>query len=138
MSENTNRRLPDFDEWTPAEHLDAVYDIDDIVWKEGWICFTLIPDGADRVLRSHHKLLLCWEGFVSYQITQENVREDCWISAPQKPWTFYVSDHSDRLRAFRESSCLFPPEAKHFVLGGTNLVADIFATEYPVVKIIPD
>lgn len=125
-----------FEKWLPPVAVDSVYDIDNIAWKENGLNFTLIPDDIDHKKRSQHRLEVVWSDILSYQVTRETYREDCWINDPQQAWTFFVSDTSAFIDALRKESALCPEKVLHFMLVGTNWVVDVLAENYPTVKVM--
>ncbi len=130
-------RFQDLKEWYPFAGIDTIYDIYDVSWTDDGITFALIPDSLHNKLCRDIEVFLCWQDILSYQITKEILREDCWIDCPQKAWSFYEGNQTLQLLEFRKNSGFFPNEARHFVIIGTTWIADIFATEYPKVKVVP-
>lgn len=126
-------RHDEFEKWTPIEGVDDVYDIDDITIDVHGITFVLIPDNLEHNKRSPHRVKLTWNDILCYQISQETYRNDYWISQSEEAWTFYVSRETRYLHDHKERSILFPENAIHFAIIGTNWIADILATEYPTV-----
>ncbi len=125
-----------FQKWVPNPSVDAVYDIENIAWREEGIVFTLIPDDIEREKRSKHRLEVIWSNILSYQVTHETYREDCWIADPQAAWAFFVSETSAYIDAFKDGAALCPEKVLHFLLVGTNFVVDVLAQEYPSVKLM--
>lgn len=126
-----------FQRWIPAEDLAAGYDVNGIRWGTNGLVFELVPDGFG-VDRSGRKLRLIWEwgDVLAYHVTDEAYREDRWVPDPGEYWPFYVSKSSEYLDAFRKNSCLFPDNALHFSLVGTNIVVDILAKGSPSVEML--
>ena len=125
-----------FEKWIPPVAVDYVYDIEEIAWREEGLTFTLLPDDIDRGKRSQHRVEVVWENVLSYQVTRETYREDCWINDLQQAWTFFVSDTSAYIDAFRKNAALSPEKVLHFLLVGTNWIVDVLAEQYPRVKVM--
>lgn len=125
-----------FQKWSPMENLDIGYDLDHIAWGTEGLVFTLIPDGP-RKKQPNQKLRLIWDWshVISYHVTDETYRADCWGLDFENEGRFYASKESEYLTRFREKSPLFPDDAIHFTLVGTNMVVDILAKEYPVAEL---
>ena len=117
--------------WYPADELDTMCDVDDVRIGHDGLTVEVIPDGANRDKRK--RIRLVWDSFVSYQVSAETYRDDCWIGSKDDAWSFFVSSDSQYLQSFRESCALFPHGARHFLIVGTNLVADIIAADCPAV-----
>ncbi len=117
--------------WYPADELDTMYDVDDVRIGPDGLTVEVIPDGKNRGEHKHLKFI--WDNFVSYQVNAETYRDDCWIGSKDDAWSFFVSGDSHYLQSFRESCALFPDGARHFLIVGTNLIADIIAADYPTV-----
>ena len=49
---------------------------------------------------------------------------------------FYTSNNPDYIEAFKHKSPLFPDNAIHFLIVGTNTIIDVLAKEYPIVKVM--
>ena len=117
--------------WDPADELDTMYDVDDVRIGPDGLTVEVIPDGENR--DRHKRLKFIWDSFVSYQVSAETYRDDCWVTSKDDAWSFFVSDDSQYLQSFRENCTLFPNGARHFLIVGTNLVADIIAADCPAV-----
>lgn len=125
-----------FIKWYPYPDLDTLYDVEDVfIGHEGFV-FTLVPDGMRKEELEGQKILLSWPSIISYQISEELYREDCWIPSPESGWSFFQSRKSAYLEQFREKSAFFPEDAIHFLLVGTNLIADILSSYFPTVTVI--
>ncbi len=125
-----------FTKWIPDEHVDAVYDVEQIGWRDEGFVLTLLPDNLDHAQRSGDNLELVWSDVLCYQVTQETYRPDLWIGAEDEPWTFYVSQSSAYLQAFKKDNILAPETVYHFLVGGTNLIVDILSDEYPTIRFV--
>ena len=117
--------------WYPADGLDTMYGVDDVRIGPDGLTVELIPDGENKDKRK--RIRLVWDSFVSYQVSTETYRDDCWVTSKNDAWSFFVSSNSQYLQSLRESCALFPHGARHFLIVGTNLIADIIAADLPVV-----
>ena len=123
--------LPDtFQKWIPAEGIGVGYDVDDIRWSRDGLVFDLIPDGKEKASCG---LQIIWDSgdVLSVHITDETYRADCWGLDFEKDGRFYLSRDSEYLHRFRQKSPLFPENALHFLIVGTNIIADVLAKGYP-------
>ncbi len=125
-----------FEKWYPHHNLDTMYDVGDVWIGPGGCSLVLLPDGQRRKELEGQRLTFTWASIVSYQLSQESYREDLWVSDPKQAWPFWKSADSVYLRASRERSALFPENAVHWMVVGTNLIADVIAAEPPTVSVI--
>ncbi len=116
----------------PADELDTMYDVHKVTLGKSGLTVIMLPDGQRK--KASKGIQLSWETFVSYQVTEESFRDDCWVAAPQDAWSFWVGEHSQYLQSFKSTSTLFPDRVLHFLFVGTNLIADILATGYPTIE----
>ncbi len=130
-----NRKIFPFQKWEPTASVDNVYDIDAVVQDKNGLTLTLVPDNLDYCKRSEHKLIIRWEDPISYHISNESIREDCWISDPDEAWTFFFGHSSSYIDHFKTNAILFPENTIHFLIRGTNYIADILSTDYPYITI---
>ena len=124
-----------FQKWIPIDNLGNAYDIEDISWG-GEISFTLIAD-KKRITQSNvHCFQLTWDSsnIISYNITDETYRADCWGLDFENNGRFYTSKNSDYIDSFKQKSPLFPDDIIHFLIVGTNTIVDVLAKDYPSVK----
>ena len=61
---------------------------------------------------------------------------DCWGLYFEKDGRVYTAADSEYIRLFKEKSPLFPENALHFLLIGTNTVVDILMKGFPTVEIL--
>lgn len=127
---------PTFERWIPLKKLDDVYDIENIGWCKDGFAVTLIPDNLEHEKRSKHTVRLMWGDVLCYQVVQETYRPDWWTSDPNDVWTLYVSESSEYLNQFKDGNYLIPENVMHFAIVGTNMIADVLASEYPEITII--
>ena len=123
-----------FEPWLLRGNLDSIYDVDNIELNSGLKIY-LIPDGVRRDSLQGQKIMLHWDNFLCFQVSDETYREDCWASDQKDVRTFYVSSDSPYLQAYKEKSVLFPDKALHFLLMGTNMIVDVLASTFPRVVI---
>jgi len=123
-----------FQTWIPAEGTEGGWDIGDICRKDGGLLLELIPDGAVRA--RFRCLQLVWDAgsVVACHITDETYRPDCW-SGDLDSGRFYISRNSEYLERLACGSPLIPQDTIHFLLIGTNTVADVLARETPAVRV---
>ena len=126
-----------FQRWLPTAADGGMYDVAEVHHNTDGLTLILTPDGPDRRSRTPHRLLLVWESALACQISNETYREDCWISDPQEARSFFVSRESSWLAACRAGSVLFPADAYHFLIVGTDMIADVLAADYPIVTAEP-
>ena len=126
-----------FQKWTPINNLGSAYDVESITWGDT-ISFTLIEDQKRIEQDNIHCFQLEWNSshMIAYNITDETYRADCWGLDFGNNGRFYISNHSDYIKAFKHKSPLFPDHAIHFLIVGTNTIIDVLAKEYPMVKVI--
>lgn len=122
-----------FEKWIPLDNINQIYDVDNVRYDKDGITFILIPDGqaADKY---SPQLLLTWEEVLSYKVSKEEYCPEYWSSSPRDTWSFYFSKTSSYLHEFKSKSELFPDNAIHFLLIGTNLIEDILSTEFPKIS----
>lgn len=115
----------------------AKYDVDSIAWTNEGLAFTIISDGTDAN-NVCHKILLIWESssIISYHVTDETYRSDCWGLDFQKNGRFYATKTSKYIDELRGKSPLVPEETIHFTIVGTNTIIDLLAKNYPIVRIV--
>jgi len=126
-----------FQRWLVSAADSGMYDVTEVHHGTDGLILILTPDGPDRKTRTPHRLRLVWETVLTYQISNETYREDCWISDPRDAWSFFVSRESSWLAACRAGSVLFPADALHFLIVGTDMIADVLAADFPIVTAEP-
>ena len=124
-----------FQRWEIDGIANAKCDVDNIAWTSEGLAVTIIPDEVASDKPSH-KLFLIWEpsSVISYHVTDETYRSDCWGLDFQKNGRFYATNTSKYIDEIRSKSPLFPEEAIHFTIVGTNTIVDLLAKNYPEVK----
>ena len=120
-----------FEKWTPVPNLGNRCDVSDV----GWGVVTLgldqkLPDGDIQ------KMQLIWEPsqIIAYHVTDETFRADCWGLDFENMGRFYVSRDSEYIEMLKQNSSLFPDNAIHFLIVGTDIIVDVLAKEYPTIK----
>lgn len=126
-----------FQKWTPVNNLGSAYDVENVSWG-GSLSLVLIADKKRAAQDSIHRLRLAWDSshVVACNVTDETYRADCWGFDFENDGRLYTSNDSDYIEAFRRKSPLFPDNAIHFLIVGTNTVIDVLAKEHPMVKVI--
>lgn len=116
----------------PENDLASMYDVHKVILGPVGVTIIMVPDSLKK--KTQKKCIkLFWETFISYQVSEETFRNDCWVTSPENEGTFFLGKNSLYLNSFKETSTLFPDNALHFLLVGTNLITDILSTEYPTV-----
>lgn len=126
-----------FQKWIPINNLGSAYDVENISWGDG-LSFALVADKKRIAQGNVYCFQLTWDSshIISYNITDETYRADCWDLDFENNGRFYISKKSDYIETFKQKSPLFPDDAIHFLIVGTNTVVDVLAKENPTVCII--
>ena len=126
-----------FQKWIPINNLGNYYDVENITWGDG-ISFTLVEDKKRIAQDNVYCFQLTWDSshIISYNITDETYRADCWDLDFENNGRFYTSKNSDYIESFKKKSPLFPDDAIHFLIVGTNTIVDVIAKDYPSVKFV--
>ena len=122
-----------FVRWTPHPRTERMYDLDKVEFRDDGLVFTMLQDDD---WRHDHRLRLTWiwGTVISYQVSEETYREDCWCQPGEEPWCFFISDASPWLEEYRANSGFLPEDTRHYLLVGTNLIADVLADQPPRVE----
>jgi len=122
--------------WIPIDNLGTSYDVENISWGADGISFTLASSDKQTTQDHIHRFRLIWDSshIISYHVTDETYRADCWDLDFQNNGRFYTSTDSDYIASLRQKSPLFPDNAIHFLIVGTDVIVDVLAKEHPVVK----
>ena len=112
------------------------YDVKRIYWDTDGLSFELVVDDRQVADEDIQRFKITWDSsaVISYHVTDETYRADCWGLDFVNNGRFYICKESQYIERFREKSPLFPDNAIHFVLVGTNTIVDILAKHYPVIK----
>ena len=108
-----------FERWLPEGAKPCFYDVQDVRFSDGVQVLLVAKD--------HAPLLLRWERYVCCHVSDEAYREDCWVSDPKDAWSFFVSEDSALLQAYRTGSCLPPEATRHYLLVGSDSVVDLLS-----------
>jgi len=111
------------------------WDVEQIDYTPEGLVFLLVPDGPGGDPR-RQSLRLCWDwgDLISYQVTDESYRADCWGFDFDKDGRIYLGKDSEELACLRGKSPLVPEETQHFLLVGSNTVVDVFAKGEPQIQ----
>lgn len=122
--------------WIPIDNLGTSYDVENISWGADGISFMLVSPDKHATQGYIHRYRLTWDSsqIISYHVTDETYRADCWGLDHENNGRFYISTDSDYIASLRQKSPLFPDNAIHFLIVGTDTIVDVLAKEYPVVK----
>ncbi len=91
-----------FQKWTPTNNLGSAYDVESITWGDT-ISFTLIADKKRVAQDRLHRFQLVWDSsqIISYNVTDETYRADCWGLDFENNGRLYISNTSDYIEAFK-------------------------------------
>ena len=109
-----------FVRWTPHPRTERMYDLDKVEFRDDGLVFTMLQDDD---WRHDHRLRLTWiwGTVVSYQVSEETYREDCWLPPGEEPWSFFVSDASPWLEEYRANSTLLLEGTRHYQIGRAHV-----------------
>lgn len=111
------------------------YDVAKISWEEKGFVVSL---GSDDQLGNQPtvRMQLIWNPsqVISYHVTDESYRSDCWGLDFQKDGRFFAVKESEYIDTFKKLSPLTPEEVIHFAIVGTNTIVDLLVKDYPIVK----
>ncbi|MBQ3048514.1 MAG: hypothetical protein IJC94_01015 [Oscillospiraceae bacterium] len=124
-----------FEKWNPTDNLGTHYDVEEIRYCEEGISFTVVTDGKKTAdISGKFQIVWNFEDIISYHVTDETYRADCWGLDFENDGRFYISQRSDYIAELRKRSPLLPDNVIHFLIVGSNTVIDVLAKEYPTVK----
>lgn len=125
-----------FQRWQIDGVANEKYDVDNIAWTSEGLVFVVVPDGTAPD-RSVQKLSLIWESssVISYHVTDETYRPDCWRLDFEANGRFYATTTSEYIDKLKDNSPLIPDRVIHFTIVGTNTIVDLLAKDYPKAKI---
>ena len=125
-----------FEKWIPTEQLGFAYDVENISWGADGLSFALICEDKTITPDKLKKFSLVWDSgsVVSYHVTDETYRADCWDLDFENDGRFYISRESEYISNLKQKSRLFPENILHFVIVGTNTIVDVLAKTYPEIK----
>ena len=92
-----------FQKWIPIDNLGSAYDVENITWGDG-ISFTLAADKKRIAQDNVYCFQLTWDSshIISYNITDETYRADCWDLDFENNGRFYTSKNSDYIENFKK------------------------------------
>lgn len=109
------------------------YDVDKISWEDLGFVVSIIPDEPQI---ADGRVQLVWDPsqVISYHVTDETYRSDCWGLDFQTLGRFFATKESEYIDSFKRLSPLTPDEVIHFTIIGTNTIVDLLVKDYPLVK----
>lgn len=127
-----------YEKWIPLPDFEFVnkYDVYDFCLDDGLVV-TLIADDFFSREKNDHKIKLVWGYFDSFSIIDEKHRDSLvHCDEPKTHWTFYKTTSSEYIEFIKRDTVLLDENIIHFLLVGSNLVADILSPYYPEIEII--
>lgn len=124
-----------FQRWEIEGIANVKYDIDNVSWKKEGFIVSIFTD--ERLSdKSDQKIQLIWEpgSVISYHVTDETYRSDCWGLDFERNGRFYATKASKYIDEIKDKSPLVPEEVIHFTIIGTNTIVDLLAKSYPEVR----
>ena len=124
-----------FSRWEHPSIENKKYDVAKISWEEMGFVVSLVSD--DQLgNQSTVRMQLIWDPsqVISYHVTDETYRSDCWGLDFQKDGRFFAVKESEYIDTFKKLSPLTPDEVIHFTIVGTNSIVDLLVKDYPIVK----
>jgi len=108
-------------------HRDGQYDVAQIKYNSDGVSFVMCDD---KRTEKPFEIIFRHENIVACNITDETYRADLWKCDSR----FYKSEDSEYLNIFKAKSPIFPKNAVHYLIIGTNTIVDIIAKAEPEVK----
>ena len=126
------------EKWIPIDNLNNAYDLDEIKWGEDGISFVMILDGKQIEQNDIRRFSLTWDSshIISYHVTDETYRSDCWNLDFKNDGRFYIIKNSKYIEILKQKSPLLPDDVIHFLIVGTNTIVDVLAKAYPSVIVL--
>lgn len=126
-----------FEKWIPLNNLCAAYDVENITLDKD-LSFFLAADKKRLKKESVQRFRLLWDfaDVVSYSVTDETYRADCWGLDFENDGRFYTAKSSDYIENFKQKSPLLPENTMHFLIIGTDTIVDVLAKAYPAVSVL--
>ena len=124
-----------FSRWEHPSIENKKYDVAKISWEEMGFVVSLVSD--DQLgNQSTVRMQLIWNPsqVISYHVTDETYRSDCWGLDFQMEGRFFAAKESEYIDRFKKLSPLTPDEVIHFTIVGTNTIVDLLVKEYPLVN----
>ena len=123
-----------FSKWEHPSIENQKYDVAKISWEEMGFVVSL---GSDDQLGNQPtvRMQLIWNPsqVISYHVTDETYRSDCWGLDFQMEGRFFAAKESEYIDRFKKLSPLTPDEIIHFTIIGTNIIVDLLVKDYPLV-----
>lgn len=81
-----------YQKWTPIDNLTRTYDVDTIYRDTDGLSFELVADDRQAADEDIQRLKITWESsaVISYHVTDETNRADCWGLDFENNGRFYI------------------------------------------------
>ena len=124
-----------FSRWEHPSIENIKYDVALISWEEiGFVVSLLSNNHPGNQPRARMQIIWDPGQIISYHVTDESYRSDCWGLDFQKEGRFFAAKESEYIDRFKKLSPLTPDEVIHFTIVGTNTIVDLLVKDYPLVK----
>lgn len=130
----TDTAIP-FERWDNQSIVNIRYDVDKISWEDVGFVVSVVSD-EPQIADCKLRVQLVWDlsQVISYHVTDETYRSDCWGLEFQTLGRFFATKESEYIDRFKKLSPLTPDEVIHFTIVGTNTIVDLLVKDYPLVK----
>lgn len=124
-----------FERWDNQSIVNIRYDVDKISWEDVGFVVSVVSD-EPQIADCKLRVQLVWDPsqVISYHVTDETYRSDCWGLEFQTLGRFFATKESEYIDRFKKLSPLTPDEVIHFTIVGTNTIVDLLVKDYPLVK----
>lgn len=124
-----------FKRWDDQSIENIRYDVGKISWEDVGFVVSVVSD-EPQMDENKLRVQLVWDPsqVISYHVTDETYRSDCWGLDFQKDGRFFAVKESEYIDTFKKLSPLTPEEVIHFAIVGTNTIVDLLVKDYPIVK----
>ena len=124
-----------FKRWGDQSIGNIRYDVEKISWEDVGFVVSVVSD-EPQMDENKPRVQLVWDTsqVISYHVTDESYRSDCWGLDFQKVGRFFATKKSEYIDSFKKLSPLTPDEVIHFTIIGTNTIVDLLVKDYPLVK----
>lgn len=124
-----------FSRWEHPSVENIKYDVAKISWEEIGFVVSLVSD-EKHGNQPRVRMQLTWDPsqVISYHVTDETYRPDCWGLDFQKEGRFFEARQSNYIEQLKKLSPLIPDDVIHFTIIGTNTIVDLLVKSYPSVK----
>ena len=111
------------------------YDVEKISWEDIGFVVAVVSD-EPQMDENKPRVQLVWDPsqVISYHVTDETYRSDCWGLDFQMEGRIFAAKESEYIDRFKKLSPLTPDEIIHFTIIGTNTIVDLLVKDYPLVK----